>query len=218
MSNIYRITSENDISEIVGHNYYKIIVISFTSKQYQHNEFKKCLIDLSYKFKNSIFLYVDVNNYINNGFLKIYSIPETIFIFQGCRCLQIDGANFDLLVNKFYELESKTRAITLRYVNGQEMCVNVQDNTNDDEVVKVKVNNISSKKPSKRKSSKTLKHIDNNKKEKDEKKENKVKENNIKNSINKQDVKNDWNIKDVIKKLEMVKKTKETEEKILGDE
>jgi hypothetical protein len=213
MSNIYRITNENDIIEIVEHNLYKLIVVSFTTKQYKHNEFKKCLIDMASKFQNSIFLYVDVNNYMSSGNLKIYNIPETIIVYNRERCIQIDGINFGLLVGKFCEFEMKTRPITLKYISELNAYQNTMNNskydtTNNSKDANKKENektkNVKSNKPTNKTTSKTTNKMND-----------KVELN--KKGHKKTEKSDNWNVNDVIKKLEMVKKTKETEEKILGE-
>lgn len=216
MSNIYRITNENDIVEIVEHNLYKLTVVSFTTKQYKHNEFKKCLNDLASKFRNSIFLYVDVNNYLSNGNLRIYNIPETIIVYNGKRCVQIDGINFDLIVDKFCEFEMKTRHITLKYISELNAYKHMVNGGTDD----IKINipeNINHSEKMENKHAKNAKNIGN---PKSKKMSNKVKKNDnvtIKNGGKKKVTDtNKWDVNDVIKKLEMVKKTKEAEEKILG--
>jgi Mg-chelatase subunit ChlI len=196
MSNIYRIVDEEHLIEIVDHNPYKIIVVTFTTQQNHHNEFKKCLIELSSKFKDSIFLYVDINKYSNKGILRVYKIPETIFVFDRKRIVQIDGFELNQIVNRFYEFEAHTRSITNKVM--VERIKHVQENIeNSDESNNEESNNDEN---------------DDDKSDNDKNNEHSDHDHNAKTRKNS---KND--ISAVIQKLEMVKKTKETEEKIISD-
>ena len=104
MSNIYRIINDTHIDEIKKNNKLQLIIISFTTKE---NEtvcpIKKKFIELSKIYNNVIFLYIDTNDFVNNGSIVLDCIPTTIFYLDDnelCRVTKI-GNHVNTFVEQF---------------------------------------------------------------------------------------------------------------------
>jgi hypothetical protein len=118
MSNIYRVIDEEHLFEILINNMFKVVVASFTSKINDTGyNIKKCMLGLSSDFKNSIFLYIDVDKYKQYGRIAIDSLPTTIIFFQQKELYKIMGKDVLVIEQCFKDAEIKTRQITLKMMH-----------------------------------------------------------------------------------------------------
>lgn len=119
-NNIFIVKEEDDLEEIIQNNLFKITVISFVTKETDPSfKLKKCLYKLSLNFKNSMFAYVDMDNYNHINKFKITSIPLTLIIFNQREAFRITGGNTDDVQRCFYDIEASTREVTIRSIKNQ---------------------------------------------------------------------------------------------------
>lgn len=79
MSNIYIVKDEEHLGEILNNNLYKLVLTIFTSKVNDVNFIlKKWIISTANQFKNSIFLYIDVDNFKTFGLLEQKKCPINV--------------------------------------------------------------------------------------------------------------------------------------------
>ena len=121
MSNIYRVINEEHIGEILRNNRFKLVTVAITSKLNDHEgKIKRCLINLSRQYVNSIFLYVDVNQYEHHNVILIDTLPTTIVFFNGCEFYRICGQDINSIIKCVSIGELKSRQITLRALSAQQ--------------------------------------------------------------------------------------------------
>lgn len=119
MSNIYRVINEEHLNEILTNNLFKIVLVSFTTKAADATgSVKKCLINLAASFKNSIFIYIDVDNYIRQGIINVDSLSTLIF-FQKKIFYKIDNNDCETIEKYFFDSEQRTRNITHNALFGE---------------------------------------------------------------------------------------------------
>lgn len=118
MSNIYIVKDEDHLGEILSNNKFKIVLTVFTSKINDNNfSLKKWVISTASQFKNSIFLYIDVDNFKTNGLLERMECPisvlaTTMIFFKEHPLYIIRGNDVQAIEQCFKETEVKTRKIT----------------------------------------------------------------------------------------------------------
>jgi len=126
MSNIYRIVDETHLCDIIDRNQFKVIVVSFGNKRTNGHILKKSLVELSKKFQQSIFLYVDVDQYTRTGIVKVGGVPTTMIFFNKELTVEITGINPSGLNDVFCDFEQRTRHITNQSTNKQQTVIQTQ--------------------------------------------------------------------------------------------
>lgn len=137
MSNIYKVINEEHLNEILENNLNTPVVALYTSKLNDSNmNLKKFLKYTSSKIKDFMFLYIDVDNYINNTTIHVKSLPTTyIFLNKRSLCV-ISGKN--------------TAKITegINYVHSRILAAKEQQNfIQPEEKITVHTTNSTQKKP-----------------------------------------------------------------------
>ena len=116
-NNIFKIVNEEHILEILNLNPFKLVTVVFTSKQNDvGSELKKCIVTLAREFANSLFLYVDVDQYTTQQRILIDKIATTYIFFKGMVGAQITGSDVYYIVKSFKTLESQSRHVTQQYL------------------------------------------------------------------------------------------------------
>ena len=119
MSNIYRVIDEEHLDEILLNSMFKLVYVFFTSKVNDtNNGLKKILFNMSQKHKNSMFIYVDVDNYKTQNKAKVDNLPTIVCYFQSQEMFRITKNVPEQIVCLFEDLEVKTRKTTLNYLYG----------------------------------------------------------------------------------------------------
>lgn len=100
-NNIYKVISEDHLFEIRESNKQRLTITVFTHKFVDPTcEMKKCIIDLSQKYKDTLFLYVDLGDYQGTGKINLNSVPKTIFTFND----DVFGVVHDNNIPEFYRV------------------------------------------------------------------------------------------------------------------
>lgn len=115
MQNIYRVVNEEHLIEILERNLFRIVMVSFGTKQLGGHIFKKYLVDMAKKYPNSIFLYVDLDQYETQRKINLITVPTTIIYFNKNQCGQIPKMNFDDVTKIFCHIEQQSRHVTINY-------------------------------------------------------------------------------------------------------
>jgi hypothetical protein len=119
MSNIYQITHELEINEILENNKDKITTVIFSTNNGQilnvnlNRSIKKTLKQLSEKYTDHIFVYADLEKYffkeesIYTKTIKGYNIPYTYYFYEMNQIAKIEATNSDDLIKATEELITK---------------------------------------------------------------------------------------------------------------
>lgn len=102
MSNIYKVINEDHLFEILENNKLKLVMVSFTSKENDvGNKIKKCFIELAKENRDSMFAYIDVKQYNNNGKITIDGLATTEIFLNNKQVFLIQGNDVNLITKTF---------------------------------------------------------------------------------------------------------------------
>lgn len=113
--NIFKVTTEDDLTEILKDNKDKLVTVMFSAKWHESSKpsksMKQDFIQLSKRreFEKVFFIYIDIDNYeddIRELKKSIVRLPTFIFFFSQDEVSRFDGSNVQKLCNTIVQLES----------------------------------------------------------------------------------------------------------------
>lgn len=116
-NNIFRINNEYHIFEIMENNKDKLILLGFISSisSLDHEpSLTLFMSSISNKFKDCMFLYVDVNDYMTRNILSLNTVPQVFIIFNKnilCSITELDYDEIYMYFNKSYNNIYKNKHI-----------------------------------------------------------------------------------------------------------
>jgi DNA polymerase III gamma/tau subunit len=134
MSNIYRVLNEEDLAELIEKNKFRVTVVIYTSKLNDiGKKIKKFLVELAYSYKESIFIYIDVDNFNTRNTINITRLPTSFIYFNRQAFYEIIGYDIEKIKSCFIEIEMRGRPITQNFLSKQQSTTNI----NPQEQIKV---------------------------------------------------------------------------------
>ncbi len=103
LSNIYQVINESDLDEIFTNHSDKIIIVMYAKRKCKPcRKFKSTFVEISKKYNESIFLYIDVENFENTGkyISKIKSTPTFKYYYDNEQLVTICGPDKKIFEEK----------------------------------------------------------------------------------------------------------------------
>lgn len=98
--NVLEVTGENDYRNIILENKHNLIVVQFSAEWCQPCKYiYPIFVKLSKKYKNAIFIHVDIDKSLIEDAKTIESIPSFKFYFNQNMIYSFIGSNVDFLEN-----------------------------------------------------------------------------------------------------------------------
>jgi len=113
-NNLFQLLNENDVDEIMEDNQQTLIVAMFSSTTSTPcKQIKPIFVDLSKRYNDCIFLYIDINNFKNTNYKftkNIEATPKFVFYIGSDQIAFITGAHEKQLVDNFTTLKLRIDA------------------------------------------------------------------------------------------------------------
>jgi hypothetical protein len=113
--NIFKVTGEDDLTEILQDNKNKLVTIMISARWHESaktsNSLKQDFIQLSKRpeFRDVFFVYIDIDNYeddLKDIKKSVVRLPTFVFYYFGDELTRFDGANLQKLCNTIVQLQS----------------------------------------------------------------------------------------------------------------
>lgn len=141
--NIFQVTNETHLNNIIEDNPQKIILIMYSTKNCKPcKDFKPKFINMAKKNPNTLFIYVDNTKYnieSNKYFGKLESTPTFIFYFSGIELGVIVGANEGVITTTLSNFEQKIEERKKQIQMENQQIENNKFNNPDTEIVRKKM-------------------------------------------------------------------------------
>lgn len=141
--NIFQVTSETHLNNIIEDNPQKIVLIMYSTKNCKPcKEFKPKFISMAKKNTNTLFIYVDNTKYnveTNKHFNKLTSTPSFLFYFSGIELGVVVGANETTIATTLANFEQKIEERKKQIQMENQQIENAKFNNPDTEIVRKKM-------------------------------------------------------------------------------
>lgn len=127
ITNIFRVLNENDLEEIFRDNPFKLIVVAYITKTIDDEKIiKKCLLDMASTNPLSIFVYIDMDDYVSQTQLDTSELPLTKIFIYNRELFAITGLNTTQIKQTFTKAFEKSKDITERIQQQQQQMQRTQ--------------------------------------------------------------------------------------------